>query len=86
MVGHFGSVASYVPATARSYITTTGQTIGAPNDTAGMHARMSGVRGLRGMETWFNFTPQPATDWITNVPNGYIVVGGALVVALAMMR
>lgn len=81
-VGHFSA---FVPGTDRQYIKTTGQTIGAPNDTAGMHARMSGVRGLGGMDTIFNFSPLP-TDWISGIPNGYVVVAGAAILVLAMMR
>lgn len=74
-LGHFGS---FVP--ADSFYSTTGRRVAAPNDTAGMHRRIS---GLGGMETYLNFSPLP-TDWITGVPNGFVVVGGVLLLVMSM--
>lgn len=83
MQGHFGA---YVPAGPSQIFTTTGPVQAAPNETAGMHVnRLSPrVTGLAGMETYFNFSPQP-TDWFSGIPNGFVVVGGIIAV-IAMTR
>lgn len=73
-IGHFGA---YVPATARSYITTTGRTEGAPNATAGMHRRISGLG-----ET---FGPTQ-TNWISGIQNEYVVAAGGLLLVLMLMK
>jgi hypothetical protein len=100
MAGHFGSMKSYVPATSRSYIKTTGRVMGlgeyvpatersyitttgpvesVPNETGGMHSRISRA----GMGTIFG---DGQTNWVEGVPNEYIVAAGALVLLLAVMK
>lgn len=85
-VGHFGRAGAYVQASPAQIFTTTGQVISAPNETAGMHVNRLSPRtaGLGGIETFINFTPQP-TDWFTGIPNGFVTVGGVLLL-VAMMR
>lgn len=91
--GHFGRirgpVGEYVRATPAQIFVTTGTVKRAPNETAGMHVNRltptPGVSGLGGFETWTNFQPLP-TDVIQGVPNGYILIGGIAVLALALMR
>lgn len=73
-IGHFGA---YVPATARSYITTTGRTEGAPNASAGMHARVSGLGDMFG---------PTQTQWISGIQNEYVVAAGGLLLVLMMMK
>lgn len=75
-LGHFGE---YVPATERSYITTTGPVESVPNDTGGMHQRIS----RSGMGTIFG---DGQTNWISGVPNEYLAAGVALVILLAVMK
>jgi hypothetical protein len=79
---------AYVKASPAQIFTTTGKVISAPNETAGMHARLTttpGMAGLAGMETYFNFTPLP-TDWISGFPNGFVVVGGLALLMVTMSR
>lgn len=77
--GSLGNFSEYVPATDRSYITTTGPTEGVPNATGGMHARISraGVGAIFG---------EGQTNWISGIPNEYVVAAGALVILLAVMK
>lgn len=72
-IGHFGRVAAFVPGTDRQFYTTTGQVIGAPNATAGMH----------GLGETFGPTQ---TQWITGIQNEYVVAAGGLVLVLMLMK
>lgn len=74
-----GYFRDYVPATERSYITTTGPVESVPNETGGMHARIS----RSGMGTIFG---DGQTNWVEGVPNEYVVAAGALVLLLAVMK
>ncbi len=76
MQGHFGA---YVPATERSYITTTGPVESVPNATGGMHTRISraGVGDIFG---------NAQTNWISGVPNEYVVAGAGLLLLLTVMK
>jgi hypothetical protein len=77
MKGHFGA---YVPATARSYITTTGPVESVPNATGGMHI---GTHSRAGMGDIFG---PNQTNWISGVANEYIAAGAALVLMLVVMK
>ena len=87
-VGHFGRMGAYVKASPEQIFTTTGPVISAPNETAGMHVNRLSPRmqGLSGIEEYLNFTPQPTTDWITGIPNGFVVVGGIALLMITMTR
>ena len=75
-LAHFSS---YVPATERSYIKTTGPVESVPNATGGMHARISRA----GMGDIFG---SAQTNWISGVPNEYIAAAGALVLLMVVMK
>jgi hypothetical protein len=77
-----GSFSQYVPATSRSYITTTGPVESVPNETGGIHARISRAQ-VSGLGTIFG---DGQTNWIEGVANEYIVAGLALVVLLGVMK
>ena len=77
MKGHFGA---YVPASERSYITTSGRVEKVPNATGGMHASnysRAGVGEIFG---------DGQTNWISGVPNEYVVAGAGLLLLLTVMK
>ncbi len=80
MQGHFGA---YVHASPAQIFTQTGPTIGAPNETAGMHVNRitPALRGLRG-----DIFGAGQTNWIAGIPNEYIAGGAVLLLAVVMMR
>ena len=80
--GHFGA---YQPVSAAQVMTVTGAVQGTPNETGGMHTQYAGARTVSGLGDYFNFSPLPG-DWITGVPNGYIVAGAALTLVMVMMK
>lgn len=80
-LAHFSS---YVPATDRSYIQTTGPVESVPNATGGMHATRYSRPGVSGfMQDNFGATQ---TNWINGIPNEYIAGGAALLLVLVMMK
>ena len=83
MQGHFGRVNAYVKASPGQIFTNTGPVISAPNETAGMHVNRitPALRGLRG-----DIFGAGQTNWISGIPNEYVVGGGVLILAVMMMR
>lgn len=79
MNGHFG-LGAWVPATARSYITTPGRVEAAPNATAGMHASNFSRAGMG------DIFGTNQTNWISGVANEYVVAGALLIVLLGVMK
>lgn len=82
-LGRVGYFREYVPGSPRQYIQTTGQVVGIPNATGGMHAMRYSRAGTRGLGDIFG---PNQTNWITGVQNEYVVAGGVLLLVLAMMR
>lgn len=82
MSGHFG-LGAYVPATARSTITTPGPREGIPNATGGMHIGTHSQAGMSGLGDFFG-TGQ--TNWINGIPNEYVAAGAALLILLTVMK
>ena len=76
--GHFGA---YVPATERSYITTTGRVESVPNASGGMHSRISRMSGF--MDE--NFGPTQV-HWISGIDNEIVALGAAAVLLLFVMK
>ena len=58
---------------------TTGRVESVPNATGGMHSRISRA----GMGDIFG---PSQTNWISGVPNEYVVAGGLLIVLLGVMK
>jgi hypothetical protein len=83
--GHFG-LGEYVPATERSYITTPGPRVGVPNATGGMHPGIHSRLTDPGMSGLGDIFGANQTNWISGVPNEYIVAGGLLIVLLGVMK
>lgn len=83
--GHFGRirgpVGAYVRASPAQIFTTTGQVISAPNETAGMHARIQ--PRTAGLGDYFG---PSQTRLIEGVDNEYLAIGAGLLLVLAMMR
>ena len=79
--GHFGA---YVPATERSYITTTGRVESVPNATGGMHTSRLSRPGMSGFMDE-NFGPTQVR-WISGVDNEIVALGAAAVLLMFVMK
>lgn len=84
MSGNFRGMAAYVPATARSYIATTGPVESVPNATGGMHLGPTSRLTDPGMSGLGDIFGANQTNLISGIPNEYLAVGAVLLLVLTM--